>query len=130
MMRKQKPISLPELLKKTQLEFNKFIRNRDKDKPCISSGGRVEQAGHFYSAGQFTALRFNEDNVHGQCLSDNYYKHGNLIPYRKELLKRIGEDRLNILEAAATRHRVRKWSRTELEIILKIYKEKNETQDV
>ena len=52
--------------------FHKFIRERDKDKPCISCGQYTTlQAGHFYSGGHYSALRFDEDNVHGQCLRCN-----------------------------------------------------------
>ena len=121
----KKQISLPALLKKAQNEFNKFIRNRDQDKGCISSGTTVEQAGHFYSAGQYTALRFNEDNCHGQSLQDNYFKHGNLIPYRMNLIKRIGQQRVDLLDYTATRNRVKKWTRFELEQIYQLYKNKN-----
>jgi hypothetical protein len=70
----KKQISLPNLLKKAQTVFNAYIRLRDKDNGCISCNtGSVEQASHFYSAGQFTALRFNENNVHGSCLRCNYF---------------------------------------------------------
>lgn len=118
--------SIPNLIKAVQKEFNKFICQRDEDKGCVScQWGEVEQAGHFYSAGQFPALRFNEDNVHGQCIHDNYYKHGNLLEYKKTLLKRIGQQRFDLLESSATRHRFKKWNRTELQELLKIYKEKN-----
>lgn len=122
----KKIISLNGLRDKAQSEFNLFIRNRDQDKGCISCQyGKVEQAGHFYSAGQYTALRFNEDNVHGQCLQDNYFKHGNLLVYRERLIGRIGIERFKLLERSSLINRVHKWSRVELEIIYKMYREKN-----
>lgn len=125
MITKRKPQTLNKLRDKVQAEFNKYIRARDSDKGCISCGGPVEQAGHFYSAGQFTALRFNEDNCHGQCLQDNYFKHGHLINYKTNLLRRIGQQRMDMLESTATRNRVKRWSRFELLEILKIYQQKN-----
>ncbi len=95
------------LLKKTlsQLKaiavthFHKFIRNRDKDKPCISCGKYTTlQAGHYHSAGKNPVVRFNEDNVHGQCLSCNYFKSGDLINYTYNLIDRIGKERFDKLK--------------------------------
>ena len=94
------------LKKKTLLQLkpiatkhiNKFIRNRDKDKPCISCGKYTTlQAGHFYSAGKHSSVRFNEDNVNGQCLSCNFYKSGDLLNYRTNLIEKIGVDRFEKL---------------------------------
>lgn len=71
--------------------FNASIRKRDKGKPCISCGDFTElQAGHYYSAGHHTNLRFNTDNVHGQCKRCNYFLSGNLTEYRKNLIEKIG----------------------------------------
>jgi len=83
---------------KAQKVFNSWIRNRDKDKGCISCGAGVDQAGHFYSAGKFNALRFDEDNCHGQCLRCNYFLSGNLLNYREGLIKKIGKERFEKLE--------------------------------
>lgn len=120
------PLPVNSLIKKAQEQFNKFIRIRDKESGCVScKSPKIENASHYYNAGQYTALRFNEDNVHGACIQCNHHKHGNLLPYRMTLVKRIGEQRLNLLESTATRSRVKKWSRTELEIIYQEYKAKN-----
>jgi len=87
--------------------FNKFIRLRDSENGfgmCISSGQRLKvpsfnaQAGHFYSSGKFPELRFNEDNVHLQGKSDNYFNGGNLLQYRKNLIKKIGVERVEKLD--------------------------------
>lgn len=121
----KKQITLPRLLQKTQLIFNAYIRERDKDKGCISCmSGRVEQASHFYSAGQFSALRFNENNVHGSCLRCNYFLSGNLSEYRVRLIRKIGEQKVLLLDAAARNNRVKKWSRFELELIIQEYKQR------
>ena len=122
----KKQIPLPNLLKKAQTVFNKFIRERDKDKPCITCGRyKIEHACHFYSAGHYSALRFTEDNVHGGCLQCNYFKHGAGNEYRRQLEKRIGSERIALLDAVATRSRIKKWSRLELEIIIQQYSLKN-----
>ena len=121
-MKVKAPLSLPKLTAKAQMIFNRWIRNRDADKPCITCGRyKIEHACHFYPAGVYTALRFNEDNVHGGCLQCNYYKHGEQNFYRKHLPDRIGEQRLNLLDAAA-RKKTYKWSRFELELIIEKYK--------
>lgn len=126
MITKRKPQTINKLRDKVQREFNLFIRTRDAEKGCVSCRtGKVEQASHFYNAGQYTALRFNEDNVAGSCLQCNYFKAGNLLHYRTELLRRIGQQRMDILESTATRNRVKHWSRGELQIIYKIYQQKN-----
>jgi hypothetical protein len=76
-----------------QQSFNAYIRARDKHRPCISCDrpltGKFD-AGHFYSVGAYPNLRFNENNVHGQCVECNQHKHGNLIEYSFRLPFRIG----------------------------------------
>ena len=87
-------------LKKLQVVFNKYIRERDKAKGCISCGrsfsGKYD-AGHFYSVGSHPELRFDEDNVHGQCVYCNQHKHGSIAEYSEGLEARIGVDRLKAL---------------------------------
>jgi hypothetical protein len=109
----KKQISLPNLLKKTQTVFNKFIRERDKDNGCISCGGPITDAGHYLSQGHHSALRFNEVNVNGQCRKCNCFLHGNLIKYRSGLIKKYGENKVLWLESLP--RSVKKWSRVELE---------------
>jgi hypothetical protein len=118
----KKQISLPNLLKKTQTVFNAFIRERDKDYGCISCGAGVTEAGHYFSAGHYSALRFNEINTNGQCTRCNCFLSGNLIHYRSGLIKKYGEQKLMLLESTARRSR--KWQRFELEVIINAYKEK------
>ena len=119
MAKKQKTI--PQLLIQAQKVFNAWIRNRDKDCSCIScSTGRVEQAGHYLSQGHHGHLRFNEINNNGQCVRCNLYLHGNLINYRSGLIKKYGEQKVLLLESNA--HKVKKWTRFELECIINQYK--------
>ncbi len=113
---------LPKLLKKAQDVFNCWIRNRDKDKGCISCGGIVNQAGHYFSQGHHSALRYNEINNNGQCIRCNMFLSGNLIRYRQGLVKRYGEQKVLMLENTADKFKVKKWERFELEAIIQIYK--------
>ncbi len=71
--------------------------------PCVSCGKNNEKqfhAGHYRSVGSCPELRFEELNVWRQCATCNTYLHGNLIEYRKELIKRIGVDKVECLEGA------------------------------
>lgn len=114
--------TLPQLLKKCQEVFNRFIRERDNGQPCISCGSfNTAHASHFYAAGSYTGLRFNELNVHLSCVSCNTYKHGNIHEYRKRLEQKIGKDNLAKLDLASALNRYKKYSRFELEELIKIY---------
>lgn len=82
-----------EHLRELQAAFNAWVRKRDEGQPCISCG-RVHQgqlhAGHYRSVGSEPALRFDPINVHLQCAPCNTHLSGNLIPYRVNLIKKIG----------------------------------------
>lgn len=110
-----------------QKVFNKYIRERDKNKGCISCSEPLWQkdkfdAGHFYSAGLYPNLRFHEDNVHGQCVHCNQHKHGNIVEYTVRLPYRIGDERFNNLRNMAQQSN--KLSIPELKALIIKYKEK------
>ena len=88
------------------------------DKGCISCGAGVQESGHYYSQGHYSALRFSWLNTNGQCTRCNRWLHGNLIQYRKGLEKRIGLDKLNNLDLHADLRKSKKWTRLELEAIV------------
>ncbi len=81
---------------------------------------QVEHAGHFIAQGASGALRFNEKNENGQCSQCNVWKRGNLILYRINLVKRIGEDEVKELESHI--FDVKKWTRIELLDMIDEYK--------
>ena len=115
--RKKTELSLPMLKKKVQRAVNAYIRERDKDLPCIScQKGKVQEAGHFWAQGSSGFLRYHFDNINGQCTACNRWKHGNLLEYRLNLIEKIGVERLDYLDD--NRLVVKKWSREELESIL------------
>jgi len=104
--------------------FNKFIRLRDENLPCVSCGhtqGRQFHAGHFKPAGANPQLRFNELNVHKQCSICNNYKSGNLAEYRKNLIKKIGVENVEALESDKS---VKKYSVDDYKNIIVKYKNK------
>ena len=123
--RKQKEdlLSLSDYIKLAQQVFNKFIRLRDKEQKCISCSGKLGtkyDAGHYYSAGGHYSLRFNEDNVHAQCVACNQHKHGNIQKYRFGLIDRIGQKRLDKLDEIS--NETRKFTKDELKAIIQYYK--------
>ncbi|MDE3023387.1 MAG: recombination protein NinG, partial [Pseudomonadota bacterium] len=88
-------------LRELQTIFNAWIRLRDHGQPCISCQRHHKgqyHAGHYRSVGSEPALRFSPDNVHLQCQPCNTHLSGNLIPYRVNLIKKIGLDRVEWLE--------------------------------
>jgi len=108
-----------------QTIFNRFIRIRDRNQPCISCGCKLPEkydAGHFFSVGSYPNLRFAESNVHAQCVECNHHKNGNVHEYRIGLIQRIGIDQLEQLERI--KHVPLKLTKPEIMEMMKIYKTK------
>lgn len=114
-------IRISDLKKSVQRAFNKWIRERDVDLPCIScqKDSDTWDAGHYLSQGSSGYLRYEPKNVHKQCRSCNRFKHGNLIEYRINLIAKIGESAVKQLEADRTK--TKKWTREELTELLEKY---------
>lgn len=94
--------SLSQLKKELQAVFNRFIRLRDADQPCISCGREHQgqyHAGHYRTVGAAPQLRFNEDNCHKQCAPCNNHLSGNIVNYRPRLIAKIGQERVDALES-------------------------------
>ena len=136
-IQKYKDKSISKLKKRAEFWFHKFIRLRDTDENgygyCISSGQRLKygnenaQAGHYWSAGKYPALKFNEYNVNLQGKSDNYYNGGNEAAYRVNLVKKYGREIVEELDekaAASKRTSNYHWDRFYLIEIIETYKEK------
>ncbi len=98
--------------------FQTWIRERDKDLPCISCGATFSipywTAGHYKDANSYRGVIFNEDNVWKCCVKCNYFKSGNLIEYRQRLIKKIGIKRVKALEELAEQTKKHKYSDAEL----------------
>ena len=118
---KEKAKTRTEWLSDAQNAFNKFIRARDKDKPCISCGRYVAGqycAGHFYTRKARPDLRFNEDNVHKQCnFHCNNNLSGNIENYRPSLIEKIGQERFDALQVVGRSN----WSIDEIKEIKRRY---------
>lgn len=130
-VRKEKLKSRSDWMSEAQQSFNRFIRERDKDQPCICCG-RLEtkvtglgahgwDSGHYRSVGSAPHLRFNENNVHRQLVYCNRYGAGRAIDYRIGLIERIGLQAVEELESDNT---VQKWSIDDLKQIKEKYRNK------
>lgn len=113
-------------LREAQAAFNKYIRLRDKDLPCIScdkpnNGSHQRHASHYRSVGAHPELRFESLNVHASCAQCNAIKSGNLVEYRIRLSNKIGAINLTWLEGP---HEPKKYTVEEIKEIIKEYKEK------
>lgn len=117
-----KPLS--QWMKEAQAVFNRYIRLRDAEQPCICCGRHYQgqyHAGHYLSVGAHPELRFCEDNVHKQKSSCNNFKSGNQAEYRINLIKKIGLDRVEWLEGP---HEPARYRIEDAKEIIKIYKQK------
>lgn len=135
-IRKYKNKKYSALHERAKYYFHKFIRLRDTDDngygKCTSSGRLVRfgtkncQSGHFYTAGSYKALEFDENNVHVQDLSDNYYRSANLNEYRPRLIKKIGQDAFDklVIKAEMSKRTIFKEDRFLMIEIIEKYKVK------
>ena len=85
--------------------FAKFIRLRDSKKyhACITCNQKKSyeelQAGHYLAAGNCGfGLLFDEENVNGECSYDNGFNPNHQHEYRINLVKRIGLEKVRMLE--------------------------------
>lgn len=127
-IQKYSKYSVSKLLNKCRDEFNKFIRNRDADKPCINCGRPTKlQAGHLFPTKPYSHLRFDEVNVNGECLHCNFYNsQSHSYKYVPNLIKRIGMDEYEKLrERAESRPKGFTWDRFTLIEKIEHYKKLN-----
>lgn len=119
---KKELMTLSDYTNALQVIFNKWIRKRDEGLPCISCGNMTAKrdAGHFFSVGNYPSVRFDEDNVHSQCVHCNQFRGGNIHEYKRWLTLLIGQERINALEKRA--HENRKYSIPEIKEMIEKYK--------
>lgn len=120
--RKEALRTKPWYIKEAQKWFNKRIRLRDNGKPCISCGrpyrltfGGAFDCGHYRSVGSCPELRFEELNAAAQCVRCNRDLSGNVAEYRKGLIDRIGQDKVDWIEG---HHHTKKYTIDDLKKII------------
>jgi hypothetical protein len=108
-----------------KLIFQKWIRERDKNEPCISCGSLTSiiwHAGHFYKAENYSGLIFDEHNCRKQCKKCNVFLDGNQLEYYNRLKEKFGTDYMEQLRLDAYLTKVKTYSEEELEDIKQKYK--------
>ena len=108
--------------------FSKFIRLRDSDDNgrcrCISCGKpelwKYQEAGHYVKRGN-AILKYEEINVNSQCVMCNRYKNGNIEGYKSGLIKKYGDQALDVLNVKSTYHRL---SHSDIDEKIEHYKSK------
>ena len=122
--KREKLKSRRQWLNEAQAAFNAWIRARDAKLACVSCGRHHDgqwHAGHFLSTGARPELRFDPANVHKQCAPCNTHLSGNLVLYRAELVRRIGQAEVDRLEGPAA---PLKYAAEELRVIRDTYRAK------
>lgn len=113
-----------EWIRDAQRWFNKWVRLRDADQPCISCGRHHTgqyHAGHYRTTGAAGHLRFDESNCHKQCSACNNHLSGNIPKYRPALIEKIGLAKVESLENNNESHT---WEIDELKELKATYKTK------
>jgi len=99
--------SISTWFKEAQFEVNAYVRLRDHHLNCISCDrspedthlrGSAFHAGHYRGRGASPNLRYNLHNIRKQCAYCNEHLSGNVVEYRKGLIKRIGIEKVEALE--------------------------------
>ena len=122
---KEKLETYSQKVNKAKVIFQKWIRERDKDLPCISCGttkASMWHASHFKKAETFSGVIFHELNTWKSCSKCNVFLNGNELKYRENLVKKIGVEQVEALEQLANETRTKKWTIEELNTIKTKYK--------
>lgn len=112
--------------------FQSWIRKRDEKEGCISCPNLMASqwdGSHYFKAEIYSGVIFNEMNVNKSCSYCNNQLAGNLIEYRKGLVKKYGEEKVNELEVLAVKTKQYKFTREELVDIAHKYKMKIKAND-
>ncbi|WP_070085602.1 recombination protein NinG [Pseudomonas sp. NBRC 111120] len=123
-VRKQKLKSRADYVREAQAVFNQWVRLRDEALPCISCGRHHQgkyDAGHYRTTAACPELRFDPLNVHKQCSPCNTQLSGNILEYRIELIRRIGQERVDWIEGP---HEAKRYTIEDLQAIKALYRQK------
>lgn len=122
----------PDYKAQLDKEFSLYIRLRDsmdfegKSFKCISCGKikpfAQADCGHYFSR-RHMSTRFDEDNCHAECRYCNRFNAEHLDGYRKNLIKKIGQKRFDLLYWR--KNSVRTITACEYKILIKHYKKLN-----
>lgn len=121
---REKIKSRNDYLKEAQVAFNAWVRERDRDLPCVSCGRHHQgqyHCGHYRTVAGSPALRYEPLNCAKQCAPCNNHKSGDIVNYRIELVKRIGAGKVAWLEGP---HEPKRYTIEDLKAITADYRQK------
>ena len=130
-------MSIESLKNKAQKIVNLFIRLRDAKirngklyATCLTCGREWElitatdkrkyHSGHYFKEHQFSPVRYEHDNMRGQCSVCNKDQHGQMGIFKRNLILEIGQERFDILNYK--RNQIKKWTALELEQVITEHK--------
>jgi hypothetical protein len=95
-------------LSECQVIVNRYVRLRDRDRPCCScdrpaSWGGQWHASHLRSVGAASAVRFHLWNIHKACSICNNHLSGNLAEYLPRIRAHLGDNKVDWLYAQNSR---------------------------
>lgn len=112
-------------LESTKTICHAYIRLRDRGKNCISCNkpwSKDFQAGHLFSGGGHSNVKFNEENINGQCPSCNSSSVFDVEKYIVEFEKRYSPEEFEVLRAQA--YEEKRWTVEELKSLGIYYRNK------
>ncbi len=109
--------------------FSEYIRRRDADDKgyvrCISCGKIIQwkdsDCGHYINR-KHNSTRYDEFNCNAQCRACNRFDEGNIQGYRKGLIRKYGENVVNMLEIK--KHNICKLGQFEINALAETYRKK------
>jgi len=122
-LRKKSKAKISTLKRKATETFNLFIRLRDVTElkgKCFTCGERGSHAGHFIHGRN--SVRYDESNVHLQCVKCNTYNSGSQTEYTLKMIDKYGEDYVRALVKKSKK--THPFATKELEEIIEIYTDK------
>lgn len=93
-----------------QITVNKYARFRDEYEnglrccTCGKTDGKFD-GGHFLPTSGYSAIRYNTNQIHLQCINCNQYNAGRYKEYKVFMIEKYGEEYVEALEATKTVHR-------------------------
>ena len=119
----KKKLSRSSWIKKLDIVFNAYIRQRDNNVCYCCGSTNQPQAGH-YKPKSVTGLelRYSEKNCHCQCKKCNHFKSGNLDVYAVKLEQEYGFGILQELDSYVGK--VSKWTDEDFQRKYDYYKSK------
>lgn len=122
---REKLKTLGKFESEAKTEFQKYIRKRDAELPCISCGTPstdLWDGGHYKKAEIYSGVIFDEMNCHKQCRKCNRFLGGNELNFREGLIARYGESYVIEIEQRATQLRNYKYNKDQLKEIREKYR--------